>query len=403
MNLKPRPFYLEKLLAFKDSEFIKVLVGMRRCGKSSLLHLFADHLKTSGVAEDHIVMMNFEAADFLEIDDHKKLLDHLHSLLDQKPSPEKHYLLLDEIQLVDQWEKAVNALRLRDDVDIYLTGSNAYLLSSQLATLLSGRYVEIEIYPLSFKEFVSFIGEAVPTSKTLDRFTTYGGLPPVVEQNDDVSLAQTVLSGIYNTVLVKDIAQYTQIRNQAIFADIASFIADTTGSSVSITNIEKKLASANRKTANETIERYIQSLVDAFLLYRARRYNLRGKALLQGLEKYYYADLGIRNMLLGFPAGNYGYVLENLVHNELLVRGYSVQVGKLDALEIDFVAQRNDEVLYVQACASLLEETTRKREIAPLQKIDDLRGKKIIITYDTVGTGMTGNIEIVSVLDWLMR
>ena len=319
-----------------------------------------------------------------------------------KASPEKKtYLLFDEIQLVDQWEKAVNALRVRGDVDIYITGSNAYMLSSQLATLLSGRYVEINVYPLSFKEFAAFTG-AAPNEELLGLYSTYGGLPPVVQQGSNYDLAQTVLSGIYNTVFVKDIAQYIQVRNQSVFSDITSFLADTTGSHVSITNIEKKLQSAHRKTSGETIERYISALVDSFLFYRAKRYDLRGGSILQGLEKYYPADLGIRNMLLGFPKRDYGFVLENIVHNELITRGYEVRVGKLDNLEVDFVATKTDERLFIQVSASILDENTRAREFEAFRKIRDIGAKKLLVTYDKVGIGVEGDVEVVNAIDWLM-
>lgn len=405
MALKPRPRYLKKLLDFKDSEFIKVIVGMRRCGKSSLLALFAEHLKETGVAEDRIISVNFETAEYLNLTDYQKVLDALLPLLSENSAGvgAVHYLLLDEIQLVDQWEKAVNALRLRPDVDLYITGSNAYMLSSQLATLLSGRFVEIPVYPLSFREFADFVGAEHPDERLFQRFATYGGLPPVVEQGENRELAQTVLSGVYGTVFVKDIAQHVQIRNQAVFSDIAAFLADTAGSSVSIVNIEKRLRSAHRKTSTETIERYLQALVDAFLFYRAKRCDLRGGALLQGLDKYYPSDPGIRNMLLGFPSSNYGFALKGIIHNELLIRGYEVRVGKLDSLEVDFVATKPGETLFIQVCASLLEDATRRRELAPLKKLSANEGRKLVITFDTIGLEKEGTVEIVNAIRWLLK
>ncbi len=404
MQLKERPLYLDKLIAFQDKPFIKVLVGMRRCGKSSLLHLFADHLRASGIPADRIISMNMEAAEYLPVTDSDALLSAITAAMDSAaPASSRFYLLLDEVQLVDGWERAVNALRARNDTDIYLTGSNAYLLSSQLATLLSGRYVEIRIYPLSFSEFARFSGEDLPKEALFTRYATYGGLPPVVEQGDERMLAQTVLSGIYNTVFVKDIAQHNQIRNVAVFSDIARYIADTAGSSVSIVNMENRLRAAHRKTSSDTIERYLQALVDAFLFYRARRFDLKGGAFLQGLEKYYCADLGIKNMLLGFPDRDFGFTLENAVHNELLVRGFDAQVGKTGSLEVDFVATMGEESLYVQVCASLLDESTRERELAPLRQLAGRRGRKIVLTYDTIGLGWNGDIEIANALDWMLE
>lgn len=401
MELKPRPKYLQQLIDAIDTNLIKVLVGMRRCGKSSILQLFADYLRDEGVPESKIIHMNFEAAENLEIRKYEDLLDQVQARIRYKSSKGTTYLLFDEIQLIEEWEKAINALRLRDDIQIYITGSNAYMLSSQLATLLSGRYIEINVYPLSFAEFITFTSSDPHDALTLQRYMTYGGLPPVVEQANNTSLARVVLSGIYDTVFVKDVAQYVQIRNQTVFSDIISYLADITGSNVSISNISRRLESARRKTSTETIERYIQATVDAFLFYRARRFNLRGGSFLQGLDKYYPSDLGIRNMLLGFPERDFGHTLENLVHNELVMAGYEVRVGKIGDLEVDFVATKSGDKLFVQVCASLLEETTRKRELASLHKLQNEDGKKLVVTYDSVGLGNEGTIEIVNIIDWL--
>ena len=403
MDLKPRPLYLDKLLAFKDTEFIKVLVGMRRCGKSSLLQLFSQHLVDEGVSRDRIIEMNFEAAEYLDVSDCASLLDRVEQrAAAAAPAEGRFYLMLDEVQLVAQWEKAVNALRVRGDFDIYLTGSNAYLLSSQLATLLSGRYVEVDVYPLSFRELAAFVDCDHPDEALLARYMAYGGLPPVVEQGEVQALAKTVLSGIYDTVFVKDVAQHIQVRNQPVFSDIARYLADTSGSRVSVSRIEKRLASAHRKTSGETIERYIQALVDSFLFYRAKRIDLKGGSILQGLEKYYASDLGIRNMLLGFPSGDYGHVLEGVVYNELVVRGYEVRVGKLDSIEVDFVATRDGEASYIQVSASLLDEATRKREMEPLRRLPPGKGERLVVTLDRLGLGDDDGIQVVNAIDWLL-
>lgn len=402
MELKPRPLYLDKLIAFKDSEFIKVLVGMRRCGKSSILRLFSQYLMDEGVPLDRIIYMNFESADYLDIEDYQAMLERIKNQAEHAHIVEgKTYLLLDEVQLVSQWEKAVNALRVQGNFDIYITGSNAYLLSSQLATMLSGRYVEINVYPLSFEEFVGFTDSA-SDDKALDRYMQYGGLPPVVEQKANPFLTKTVLSGIYNTIFVKDVAQYIQVRSQPVFSDIARFLADTSGSRVSITRISKRLDSANRKTSSETIERYIQALVDAFLFFRTKRIDLKGGSILQGLDKFYPADPGIRNSLLGFPQGDYGHALEGVVHNELICRGYDVHVGKIGSKEVDFIASKDSETLYVQVSASILDPATRKREIEPLGALRT-NGDRIIITMDRLGLGNENGIRIVNAVDWLMN
>lgn len=402
MELINRPLYLDKLKAFQNSEFIKVITGMRRCGKSSLLKLFSHYLEKQGIPRTRIIEMNFESAEFFDIADYRDLTAYLHARIKEDSSGERFFILLDEVQLVSQWEKAVNALRVDANADIYLTGSNAYLLSSQLATLLSGRFVEIEVFPLSFSEFISFAHlEECDPDQALSRYLAYGGLPPVVEQGDNHLLAQTVLSGIYGTAFVKDVAQHVQVRNPQVFNDIARFLADTTGSSVSISNIEKRLRSAHRTSSGETVERYIQALVDAFLFYRAQRIDVRGGELLQGLDKYYPADLGIKSMLLGFPERDYGFALENAIHNELKAQGFAIQVGKVDGLEIDFVASRPGETQYVQVSATLLDEATKTRELAPFRKIRDEQGDKLIITYDRIGLGEIDGVRIVNAVDWM--
>lgn len=423
-ELKTRPAYLDKLLAAKDNGLIKVITGMRRCGKSSLLALLAQRLVDDGVPADHIITINLESFQY-----HAYSADRLYRRIDELTQGDgRHYLLLDEVQLVDGWEQAVNALRVDKDIDIYLTGSNAHLLSSQLATLLSGRHVEIRVFPLSFREFLNYAGiDDSPAARTaaFERYTRYGGLPPVVDQGTNQMLAHTVLSGIYDTILMRDIAQYLQIRNPMVFNDVTRYLADTAGSPVSISNIEHRLKSAHRPTANETIERYISGLLDAFLFYRAQRINVKGGGYLQGLSKYYPADLGIRNMLLGYPAGDFGFLLENVVHNELRTRGYDVQVGKMDNLEIDFVATRigddlAQERLFIQVSASILDAHTRARELEPLQRLRRLGvggadgvgaggvgvggGRRIVLTLDTFGLGTTDDgIAIVNALDWLLE
>ena len=404
MSLKARPRYFDRLLAAKGDGLIKVITGMRRCGKSSLLALLKHHLtEYDGIPADHVIMANLESFRYNGFDE----TDLYRHITESIRDDDTHYLLLDEIQLVRHWEKAVNALRVDRNVDIYLTGSNAHLLSSQLATLLTGRYVEIGMFPLSFSEFLDYTGET-DRMRAFERYTRYGGLPPVADQGTDQNLAHTVLSGIYDTVLVRDIAQYLQIRNPLVFNDIARYLADTAGSPVSITKIEHRLKSGHRPTANETIERYISGLLDAFMFYRAQRINVKGGDYLQGLAKYYPADLGIRNMLLGYPAGDFGFLLENVVHNELKTRGYTVQVGRMDNLEIDFVATRvrddlTRERLFVQVSASVMDTATRKRELEPLRRLPAAEeGRRMVLTLDSFGLGEAEGVDIVNALDWLV-
>lgn len=408
MELKTRPLYLDQLLAAKDNGLIKVITGMRRCGKSSLLALLRQQLTESGIAPDHVIAINLESFQYSTYDS-----AHLYRhITDRMQTAGHYYLLLDEVQLINGWERSINALRIDKDVDIYLTGSNAHLLSSQLATLLSGRHMEIHIYPLSFNEFMQYTGQN-DRYAAFERYTRYGGLPPVVDQGTNQTLASTVLSGIYDTILVRDIAQYLQIRNPMVFNDVARYLADTAGSPVSIAKIEHRLSSAHRPASNATIERYISALTQAFLFYRAQRINVKGGEYLQGLNKYYPADLGIRNMLLGYPAGNFGFLLENAIYNELKIRGYDVQVGKIDNLEIDFVAHRthNDltrERLFIQVSASIMDDTTRQRELEPLRRLvnissaESTSGQRMVLTLDKFGLGTTiDNVEIANAIDWL--
>ncbi|MDF7663206.1 ATP-binding protein [Bifidobacterium sp. ESL0763] len=412
-HLQQRPRYLEMLEKTLDNGAVKVVTGMRRCGKSSLLMLLAQYLRGKGVPAKRIVTANLESSEFFDIADYRDLTAWLQR---QMPESGHYYVLLDEPQLIDHWERAVNALRVDADADIYLTGSNAYLLSSQISTLLSGRYEEIHVHPLSFREFVDYAGvpgfaagsdaSADARTKALTRYLAYGGLPPVVDQGDDRDLASVMLSGIYNTVVVKDVAQHVQVRNMEVLADIARFLAETAGSSVSVAKIERRLAAAHRKPSGTTVERYVQGLVDAFLFSKSRRYDIRGGAYLQGGGKYYPADMGIRNMLLDFPASDFGFALENAVYNELLVRRYDVRVGRLGAAEVDFVAIRPDAKLAIQVTASMLDPKTRQRELEPLRALARLSAeqgiRRMVITYDAVGLGEVEGIEVVNAMDWLL-
>lgn len=405
MPLKPRPRYLDRLESTRNNGFVKVLTGMRRCGKSSILALYAQQLRGQGVPDESIVSINFESFRYEGV----RTASDMHALVTaQLPKNTHAYLLLDEVQFVEGWERAVNGLRVDEDVDIYVTGSNAHMLSGQIATLLSGRQLEIPVHPLSFSEFISYVDEpGLSPEAAFERYARFGGLPPVVEQGTDEGLASTVLSGIYSTVFVRDIAQHAQVRNQAVFDDIARYLADTAGSGVSLANVERRLAAQHRKVSVETIERYAQALVDAFLFHRTRRIDLKGSEILQGQAKYYPCDLGMRTMLLGFGGADYGFVLENVVHNELVRRGYRVHVGKSDRYEVDFVAERHrpdlsTDRLLVQVTASMLDPQTRERELRPLRLMRDAPGAKLVVTLDRMGLGTEeGGIEVRNALDWL--
>lgn len=394
-----RELYLKKLLSLKDQPIIKVLTGMRRAGKSTLLDLLEEAFVEAGVPKAQIIHLNFEWMALDEIqDDHQ-----LYALLQERMRGQQTvYLLLDEIQLVEHWERAVNSLFAERRADIYLTGSNAKLLSSEIATLLAGRYALIEVYPLSFREYLTFLPEAErEVDAAFQRYLQYGGLPIVPGMPQDEDLIQTVLSGIYNTVLMKDIVQRNAVRDPDLLERIVRFLAAHVGSAVSTSKISGYLTSQGRKTSPTTIDNYLKMLSDAFIFYRAERYDIKGKQYLKTQEKYYIVDIGLRNALLGFHGGDYGHILENIVYLELRRRGYEVGVGKLGTLEVDFVAAKPGRKVYYQVSASILDETTRACELAPLRKIPD-QYEKVILTMDRTFVKDFDGIRNVNIIDFLL-
>lgn len=394
-----RELYLKKLLSLKDQPIIKVLTGMRRAGKSTLLDLLEEAFMAAGVPKAQIIHLNFEWMALDEIRDYHQL----YALLQERMRGQQTvYLLLDEIQLVEHWERAVNSLFAERRADIYLTGSNAKLLSSEIATLLAGRYALIEVYPLSFREYLTFLPEAErEDDAAFQRYLQYGGLPIVPGMPQDEDLIQTVLSGIYNTVLMKDIVQRNAVRDPDLLERIVRFLTAHVGSAVSTSKISGYLTSQGRKTSPTTIDNYLKMLSDAFIFYRAERYDIKGKQYLKTQEKYYIVDIGLRNALLGFHGGDYGHILENIVYLELRRRGYEVGVGKLGTLEVDFVATKPGRKVYYQVSASILDETTRARELAPLRKIPD-QYEKVILTMDRTFVKDFDGIRNVNIIDFLL-
>ena len=396
-----RELYLQKLRAFKDQPLIKVITGMRRCGKSTLLQLFAQELQESGIPEDHIFMVNLEALPYEDLLDYKVLYKTIKQQLSRKKPA---YVLLDEIQEVPSWEKVLNSLFEEGFADLYITGSNGKMLSSDLATLLSGRYVEITVYPLSFKEYLDFLPESQkePVDAAFQQYLQYGGLPVIPglpQKNDTIEL---FLSGIYNTVLLKDVVQRSAVRDPQLLDALVHFLADSVGSPVSSHKISGYLTSQGRKTSSATLDHYLQMLEDAFIFYKAQRYDIKGKLYLKTQEKYYIVDTGIRNMLLGFRNLDYGHVLENVVYLELLRRGYRISIGKIGSLEVDFIAENTDKKMYIQVCASVLDETTRARELKPLRSIPD-QYEKILITQDRTYIKDFEGIRNVNIVDFLLE
>ena len=400
--MKNRDLYLNQLIQFKDKKLIKVITGLRRSGKSTLLSLFENHLITSGVDRNHIIRMNFESFEFDEITNYKELHEYINKrILDPN---KRHYILLDEVQQVSSWERVINSFFVDANVDIFITGSNAYLLSSELSTLLSGRYVEIKMQPLSFKEYLEFLDsdKEMSLQEKFNQYLEYGGLPTIVELLDNPDTIGPFLEGIYNTVLMKDVIERNGVRDAALLESILKFIAANIGSIVSTKKISDYLTSSGRKTTSDTIDNYMKMLENAFIIYKANRYDLKGKMFLKTLEKYYIVDIGIRNKLIGLRNTDYGHVLENIVYLELLRRGYEVTIGKIGSLEVDFVASKPNEKIYYQVSATIMDEKTRERELRPLESISDNYPKYILTMDQTVFNDYSG-IRVKNIIDFLLE
>ena len=346
--------------------------------------------------------MNFESFEFDEITNYKELHAYINKrILD----PDKrHYILLDEVQQVSSWERVINSFLVDANVDIFITGSNAYLLSSELSTLLSGRYVEIKMQPLSFKEYLEFLDsdKEMSLQEKFNQYLEYGGLPTIVELLDNPDTIGPFLEGIYNTVLMKDVIERNGVRDAALLESILKFIAANIGSIVSTKKISDYLTSSGRKTTSDTIDNYMKMLENAFIIYKANRYDLKGKMFLKTLEKYYIVDIGIRNKLIGLRNTDYGHVLENIVYLELLRRGYEVTIGKIGSLEVDFVASKPNEKIYYQVSATIMDEKTRERELRPLESISDNYPKYILTMDQTVFNDYSG-IRVKNIIDFLLE
>lgn len=399
-----RQEYLNELLSWKDEQIIKVVTGIRRCGKSVLLKLYQEKLKEMGVLDEQIIYINFEDLDTEGLPNYKKLYD----FIVKKLCKDKFtYIFLDEIQKVMDFQKAVDSLYIKDNVDIYITGSNAYLLSSELATLLSGRYVEIKMLPLSFKEYYE-INNDIPKEQAFSNFLRNGGMPYIARMEGQSKKMSQYLEGIYNTIILKDVEERQKRKDKekrktvdiTLLKSIANYLANVVGIPVSVKSIADYLTSNNRKVSPHTVSDYVEMLTECFLFYPANRYDIQGKEELKSNQKYYIVDLGIRNYLISKETSDLGYSLENLVYLELLRRDYKVSVGKLGTKEVDFIAEKKGVKEYFQVSANLTDENTFNREIAPLKAIKDNYPKKII-TMDIYSVGNYAGIEVVSIIDWL--
>lgn len=390
-----RTKYLNKLQALKNTNIIKVITGIRRCGKSTLLRQLQDKLLQDGIDKKQIISVNLEALE------HEDLLEYhrLYREIIARLQPHKmNYIFLDEIQLVPEFQKAVDSLFIKENTDIYITGSNAYMLSGELATLLSGRYIEIKMLPLSFREYWQLLGG--DKQDAWEKYFAEGGFP-YLPQIPEAEVRHDYLAGIYNTVLLKDIVKRKNIQDVALLESVINFLFDNIGNVVSPKKIADTLVSAGRRTTSTTIEHYITALTEAFILYKAGRYDVKGKQHLKSLEKYYLADIGLRKLLIRNKHSDIGHILENIVYLELLNRGYKVSIGKVGALEVDFVAENYEDKIYYQVSASILDENTYQREIAPLKAIKD-NYAKYVITMDRIPINDDG-IRQVNVIDWLLE
>ena len=406
-----RKEYLDFLVKSKDRQIIKVVSGVRRCGKSTLFEIYKDFLLENGVAKNQIISINFEDMDYEELTDYKKLYEYIKSkMIEDK----RNYIFLDEIQHVDKFEKVVDSLFIKENTDLYITGSNAYFMSSELATLLSGRYIELKMLPLSFKEYYQAKLEYEKLeqkenriSKTLiqyyNEYIVNSSFPYTLQLDSDLKNIHEYLSGIYNSVLLKDIVARLKISDVMRLESVVKYIFDNIGNLTSLSKIGNTLTSMGRKTDAKTIEKYIRGLTDSLLVHEVSRYNIKGKEFLSTLSKYYVADLGLRQMILGNRNIDMGHILENIIYLELLRRKGNVYVGQFDKNEIDFVVINSNEIEYYQVALTVLDENTLKRELDAFKNIKDNYPKYLITLDDVMVNTDYDGIKVVNALEWLLR
>lgn len=433
VQLKKRDLYLGRLIAFQDTDLVKVITGIRRCGKSSLMKLMVQHLTKNGVGQEQVIQMNFESMEFQKM----TAADIYRYVKERMPEDRRTYLFFDEIQRIPDWQDAINSFRVDFDCDIYVTGSNAYLLSSEYATYLAGRCVEIRMLPLSFREFLDFHGyevreirspagelrkrvydaegENYDPKELLEAYMKFGGMPGIADIGLDTDKVLALLDGIYSTVVVRDILEREKRRGQRQITDsellrkIIMFLADNIGNNTSITSIGNTLVNEkiidtdkrNGKPAVQTIQAYVGALLESFVFYEIKRFDIKGKEYLRTLGKYYIVDIGLRNYLLGFRDVDTGHCMENIVYFELLRRGYDVAIGKIDEKEVDFIATNAKEKIYFQVTESMNEPSVRERELAPLRKIRD-NYEKIVLAGECDHPVTQDGIKIVKLTDFLL-
>ena len=393
-----RPEYLEQLIRFREKEVIKVVTGIRRCGKSTLFDLYCEYLVQDGVSKDQIIRVNMEDPDYHDIRDYMQLYDWIRQ---QMHSEKMNYILIDEVQNVPEFQKAVDGLYIKENCDVYITGSNAYLMSGELATLLAGRYVEIKMLPLSFKEYLSALGDKTDLMLKYQNYIQNGSFPYVVqlEKKRDI---HAYLEGIYTSIILKDIMARYRIADTGGLDSVIRFMFDHVGNLCSATKIANTMTTAGRKIAISTVENYLGALTECFILYKAGRYDVKGKQYLTTGNKYYLCDMGLRYYLLGTKRADLGHILENVVYLELLRRGYEVYIGKVGNAEIDFIAISEEGEEYYQVALTVMEESTLERELAPLESIRD-HNPKYLLTMDFTPLTSHNGIKQWNVLEWLMK
>lgn len=402
-----RPEYLEQLIQNRDVDLIKIVTGIRRCGKSSLLDLYHRYLTDHGVADSNIIHMNLESLRYRGLTDYLSFYDYV---CERIPKDGKTYLIFDELQVIEHWEKAVESFRLDFDVDIYITGSNAYLLSTEFSTLLSGRYVEIRVLPLSFKEFLTFyeFEPSVTMEEKFQKYLQFGGMPILREYRFNEARSNQALEGIYSTVVLRDILQRNKQADQQMLQKIMLFLCSNIGSITSPNSIGNVLSGERdiqtgkgRNIAGKTVSKYISMLQSAFVFYPAGRYDVKGKQLLKTLGKNYIIDMGFRNMLLGYRDADRGHIIENIVFLELMRRDYRIYIGKVGETEVDFVAEKPGDKLYIQVTESMQSPDTRERELRPLRMIPD-NYEKIVLSMDRSYINSYDGIKSLNLIDWLL-
>ena len=395
-----RPTYMEQLISFREKQIIKVVTGIRRCGKSTLFDLYCNYLRTDGVSKDQIIRINLEDPDYHDIQDYMQLYD----LVKERLIPDKmNYIFIDEVQAVPDFQKAVDGLFIKPNCDVYITGSNAYMLSGELATLLSGRYVEIKMLPLSFKEYISALGDETDLQMKYQRYIQNGSFPYILQLSSRRDI-NAYLEGIYTSIVLKDIVARYRISDAGMLDSVIRFLFDNIGNMCSATGIANTMTSNGRKISAPTVENYLSALVNSFVLYRVGRYDVKGKQYLVTGSKYYLSDIGLRYYLLGSKQADLGHILENIIYLELLRRGYEIHIGKVGTAEVDFIAINDEGEEYYQVAYTVgdAEGKALARELAPLESIKD-HNPKYLITMDFVPLTSHNGIKQINALEWLLH